>query len=150
MPFGFDGIDPRREAEKDNAIWAFIWKFAPAVGLIYPVPIVAGIVAALAFGFSLEFNFWVWKAICWLIGGVALVGGVAALAVGMYLINWIGKIVSAYYIGVGLAALYCLRAGTSLKVRFVDIALICVAASAVTEIVWNFITFFLPGKGSGE
>jgi hypothetical protein len=146
MHFGFDGIDPRREAEKDRAIWAFIWQWAPAVGLIYIAPIIAGVVAGFAFSFHP--TSWIEKALCWLIGGVALVGGVAAIIVGMYLINWIGKITSAYCIGMALAEFYCELIGTRPQVSLKDFFLGFIAVSAVSEIVRNFIAFFLPGRES--
>lgn len=146
MPFGFDGIDPRREAEKDRAIWAFIWQLAPAVVAIYLAPLGAIILGRFCFSLTSS-GTWISKLAFWIASVVALLGAGASLTWGMITINWIGKIVSAYYVGVGLAQIYGSFTGIIPKMQLGEIGLACAAASAVTEIVRNL---FFPGKEGGE
>jgi len=146
MPFGFDGIDPRREAEKDNAIWSFIWRFAPAVVAIYMAPLGATILGLFCLSLTSSGN-WVSKLAFGIAGVVALLGAGASLIWGMIEINWIGKIASAYYVGVGLAQIYCSFTKASPKMSLGEVGLACAAASAVTEIIRNL---FFPRTESGE
>jgi predicted RND superfamily exporter protein len=150
MDFGFK-LDPEKEVKNAQSTWdaigRLLWKFAPAVVLIYLVPWVAGFFAWLLFDPHGDSS------------GVAKVASVgvllialAAIIVGMQLINWIGKIASAYYIGLLLAYGYSFLKGTKfeLEAEILKIGLICFVISTVSEVLRTFFFIAFPERGSRE
>jgi len=145
MDFGFK-IDVEKEVRNAqatrDAIGRLLWKFAPAVVLIYFVPCIVFYCAWLLDPLRTSLGVVI----------VALLIALAAIIAGMRLINWFGKITSAYCIGLFLAYVYALLRNTKFEFegKIFEIVLICFVISAVSEILRTFFFIAFPERRRSE